>query len=150
MKIRVSFLAIVATLFLMISTITVKAQQSRELMLAGHKMDPPVGTGASGMVTVTLKNDTLSVTGDFSDLMSNYFGAYIMAEIRGKAGNVLYRLKADLDEEKTSGTFKESKNSFKLSPQELTMLREGKLFITVSSFDHKRGEIRSKIPPIKQ
>lgn len=149
MKVKLSIITLLAAFALLASTPFAQAQQSREIMLAGYKMDPPVGTSGSGLVTVTLHKDTLTVKGDFSDLMSPFYGAYIMGDIRGRPGNVIYSLNADLNEEKTGGVFKAEQNSFELSPGQKSMLKEGNLYITVASQDHQRGEIRAKIPPMK-
>lgn len=149
MKAKLSIFTLVTAFALLVSTQCARAQQSRKIMLAGYKMDPPVGTSGSGLVTVTLHKDTLSVKGDFSDLMSPFYGAYIMGEIRGRPGNTMYSLNADLNKEQTGGVFKAEKNSFVLSAAQKSMLKEGKLYITVASQEHQRGEIRAKIPPLK-
>ena len=138
-------LAVLTLLFTFDAT---HAQQSRDITLAGYKMNPTVGTTGTGFVTVSLHRDTLSVEGEFSELMSPFSGAYIMGEIRGEAGNVLYRLKADLNEEKKGGQFKRKKNTFVLSKAQKAMLREGKLHLTITSREHSNGEIRAKIPPM--
>lgn len=126
----------------------VQAQQSTEVLLAGYKMEPRVGTTGSGLATIERSGDTLRVHGEFSDLMSPYSGAYIMGEIMGKSGNVIYRLNAELKEGKKAGVFKKEENTFVLSPAQKKMLREGQLFLTVATNDHSRGEIRAKIPPL--
>lgn len=149
MKTRAAFFTIFTVFLILISTVSAQGQQTREVMLAGYKMEPRVGTGASGLVTIHLHKDTLSVKGGFTDLMSKFYGAYIMGEIRGQAGNVIFKLKADLNENKTGGRFKPGENSFALSAAHKKLLNKGKLFITVASWDHQRGEIRAKIPPMK-
>ncbi len=124
---------------------SVSAQQSRNITLAGYKMKPRVATSGSGVVDVTLRGDTLSVTGEFSDLMGQYSGAYIMVNIRRESGNQLYNLTAEVSDDKKSGTFKAKENRFVLSPSEKALLKKGELFITVNTFDHQRGEIRGDI-----
>jgi len=138
---------IISVLFLASFAIppTAIAQQSQNITLAGYKMKPRVGTSGSGVVDVTLHGDTLSVAGGFSDLMGQYSGAYIMVNIRGKSGNQLYDLTAEVSEDKKSGTFKAKENRFVLSPSEKALLKKGELFITVNTFEHQRGEIRGNI-----
>ncbi|NIT62065.1 MAG: hypothetical protein GWN00_39485, partial [Aliifodinibius sp.] len=70
-------------IFWMLSNSTdVKAQQSKKIILAGYKHKPPVSTTGSGLATVTLHGDTLTVKGKFEDLSTNYSGAYLMVSIR--------------------------------------------------------------------
>lgn len=127
---------------------TVQAQQSKKIILAGYHHKPPVPTTGSGLATVQLYGDTLSVRGKFKDLTGNFSGAYLMVSIRGQGGNQLYRLKADLNNEKTGGTFIREENRFILSPSEKALLKKGDLYINVSSFENQKGELRGNIGPM--
>ena len=122
------------------------AQRSQTLMLAGYKHKPPVRTSGSGMATVTLKGDTLKVKGDFEDLTGNYSGAYIMVSLRrGEGGNQLHSLKANLNAEKTGGTLEADENTFALSKAEKELLKKGRLYINICSFENRNGELRGDI-----
>jgi len=136
-------------LLLSLHPTTVTAQQSKDIILAGYKMKPTVRTTGSGFVTVTLHNDSLSVDGEFSDLMSPYYGAYVMGEIRGNAGNVIHKLKVDLGDSKTDGLINKKKNTFALTAGQLALLKKGNLYITIASQEHQTGEILGKIPPMQ-
>lgn len=125
------------------------AQQSQEITLAGYKMQPKVATSGSGSITVTLKGDTLNVEGNFKNLTDRFSGGYIMVSLKGHPGNQIYRLKAQLNDEKTGGTLKTEDNSFVLSEGEKELLKKGDLYITISSFNHQKGELRGNISPIK-
>lgn len=125
-----------------------RAQQSAKVTLTGFHHTPPVATSASGLVTVELRNDTLKVHGEFSELNNWYHGAYIQAGKKGERGNQLFRLKADVNEERTGGKFKRDNNSFALNEAQKVLLRKGELYINVSSYDKKGGEIRGQIPPM--
>lgn len=128
----------------------VQAQQSKKITLAGYKHDPPVSTSGSGVATVTLQGDTLTVKGKFENLTGNFSGGYIMISIRGHAGNQLYRLKATLrEDDKSSGTFKAKENRFGLSAAEKQLLKEGDLYLNISSFENPKGELRGDIGPMK-
>lgn len=126
----------------------VHAQQSAQITLAGYKHEPTVATSASGLVTVTLKGDTLKVKGDFSDLNNWYHGAYIHVGKKGENGNQLFRLKAELNEDRTGGTFDPEANSFVLNQAQKELLAKGEFYINITSYDHKSGEIRGQIPPM--
>lgn len=125
-----------------------KAQQSKKIILAGYKHKPPVSTTGSGMATVTLHGDTLTVKGKFEDLSANYSGAYLMVTIRGQGGNQLYRLKVELNEEKTGGKLIGKENRFVLSPAQKALLKKGELYINISSFENQKGELRGNIGPL--
>ena len=122
-----------------------KAQKSQQVILAGYKQKPPVHTSGSGMVTVTLQGDTLSIEGDFKNLISPFSGAYLMVSIKGRGGNQLYQLKTELNEEKTGGKFPEKQNRFTLSEGEKELLKKGELYINITSYDHQGGELRGDI-----
>lgn len=123
--------------------------QKADIILAGYKMKPRVATSGSGLLSVALHGDTLEVSGNFSDLTHPYSGAYIMVSLKGQAGNQLYTLTTQLNEEKTGGTLKAEDNKIVLSPAAKQLLKKGELYITISSFEHQRGELRGNIPPME-
>ena len=145
-RLSIYILTILLGIFWMLSdTMDAKAQQSKKIILAGYKHKPPVSTTGSGMATVTLHGDTLTVKGKFEDLSANYSGAYLMVTIRGQGGNQLYRLKVELNEEKTGGKLIGKQNRFVLSPAQKALLRKGELYIIISSFENQKGELRGNI-----
>src|SRR5699024_487009 len=123
-------------------------QQSRIIILAGYHQEPPVSTSGSGVVTVAFHHDTLSVSGDFSDLTSPYRGAYIMVGEKGEFGNMLFRLKVNPNEDRTGGVLNAGENAFFLSDVQKPLLRKGELYINITSRNHSRGELRGQIPPM--
>ena len=148
-RLSIYILTILLGIFWMLSdTMDAKAQQSKKIILAGYKHKPPVSTTGSGMATVTLHGDTLTVKGKFEDLSANYSGAYLMVTIRGQGGNQLYRLKVELNEEKTGGKLIGKQNRFVLSPAQKALLRKGELYIIISSFENQKGELRGNIGPL--
>ncbi len=148
-RLAIYIFAFLAGIFWILSDSTVvHAQQSKKIILAGYHHKPPVPTTGSGSATVKLHDDTLTVKGKFKDLTGNFSGAYLMVSLRGQGGNQLYRLKADLNEEKNSGTFIGKKNKFVLSPAEKALLKKGDLYINISSFENQKGELRGNIGPM--
>lgn len=144
--ILLSILVIIGTM--LITPQATQAQQTKRVLLGGHKFDPPVATTGSGAVTVELKNDTLRVHGEFSDLTTNFSGAYIMLMMRDGPGNQIYRLKVNLNEDKTGGTLDAKENAFVLGKGQLELLKAGELFINIATFDNRGGEIMGMIPPM--
>ncbi len=131
------------------SPIKALAQKSQEITLAGYKMQPKVATSGSGAVSVKLKEDTLTVEGDFKNLNGRFSGGYIMVNLQGHPGNQIHRLKAQLNEEKNGGSLKAEENRFELSEGQKELLKNGDLFIIISTFEHPKGEIRGDISPMK-
>ncbi|HET6528699.1 MAG TPA: CHRD domain-containing protein [Balneolaceae bacterium] len=121
------------------------AQQTERIILAGYKLEPAVPTAASGLAVVELKNDSLQISGDFSELSAPFYGAYIMFGEKGEAGNQLFTLNVNLSENRRSGVLKADENTFVLSLLEKKLLQAGKFYILISSFDHQHGEIGGRI-----
>ncbi|MDZ7716892.1 MAG: CHRD domain-containing protein [Balneolaceae bacterium] len=143
-------LTYIMLLGLLMITTQAFAQESRTIILGGHNSVPKVTTPATATITVTLKKDSLMVEGSFSDLKNYYYGAAIFYGKKGERGNQMFRLDADVAENHVSGTFSPSKNTFKLTEGQLQELANGHLYISIYSYDHKHGEIRAQIPPIKR
>ncbi len=124
------------------------SQTTVELTLAGYNQVPPVRTPASGTVEITVEGDSLFVKGEFSDLREYYRGAYIHYGKEGETGNRMYQLNTDLNEDKVSGEFKSEKNRFYLREAQKEALRNGRLYVNITSNRYRGGELRVQIPPI--
>ena len=125
------------------------AQQRSFVELAGYHEVPSVPTPASGSAEVILDNDSLYVSGDFSDLRAPYHSAFIHYGKPGETGNRIFRLDVNLDEDQQSGTFSKSDNRFKLTDALKHHLKNGHLYINISSHRYQTGEIRGQIPAMK-
>ncbi|MGK7370953.1 MAG: CHRD domain-containing protein [Candidatus Halalkalibacterium sp. M3_1C_030] len=123
-------------------------QNGQTLILAGYKTVSKVQTPATGELNVSLKGDSLSVQGSFTNLSSYYFGSAIFYGEKGERGNQIIDLNPTIADNKTSGTFEKSKNTFKLTEGQLEALSNGNLYISIMSFDHQRGELRTQLPPM--
>ena len=125
------------------------AQQSKEIILGGFNHEPAVRTSGTGLATITFEGDTLRISGDFSNLSSAFRGAYVMIGKKGESGNMLLRLKAELDDSRTGGTINAESNTFELNDVQKPLLKAGELYINITSSNHSRGELRGQIPPMK-
>jgi hypothetical protein len=134
--------------FLVIHSMELYAQSTYEFDLAGYHMVPAVHTTASGMIEVTIKADSLFVSGHFEELRGLYWSAYIHHGLHNETGNRLIRLTADVSDDHHSGTFSADNNAFRLSEAVRKALSEGKLYLVVSSDRYKQGEIRGQLPMI--
>lgn len=124
------------------------AQHTVHVNLAGFNHSPMVRTPASGFVQITFENDSLYVEGEFSDLRGPYWASFIHYGAPGKTGHRMFRLKAEIGEDKHSGTFNREENAFKLTEAHTDALRKGLLYINISSARFQHGEIRGQIPPM--
>lgn len=137
---------IVTITFFLILPIVLFAQRNQpEIILNGVNMVPNVQTPATGTAKIWVESDTLYVSGDFMHLQSYYFASNIHYGEEGETGNPIYKLKPDISEDHTSGSFDPEKNKFKLSEAMAEAYNNGALYITVASDKHRRGEIRGQV-----
>lgn len=122
------------------------AQTTYPVTLSGMEQVPSVRTAASGTAEVYVESDTLYVSGTFSDLSGHYWAAFVHYGAEGEEGNRMFRLTAELNEEKDGGTFSFEENKFHLRELQREALREGNLYINISSDRYQEGEIRGQIP----
>ncbi len=133
-------------IILLLTSLPLLAQVTAEVTLAGYNHRPIVHTPAAGLIQVTFENDSLYVEGEFSDLRGYYWAAYIHYGEPGKSGHRMFRLKAELGDDKHSGVFRKEDNAFDLTEAQLDALRKGHLYINISSNRFQHGEIRGQIP----
>jgi len=136
-------------IFIMIFSTSI-AQKTSYVTLAGYHQVPAVRTPASGFVEVTLKDDSLFVSGEFSDLRALYHSAFIHYGKPNETGNRIFRLDPELNEDHQSGSFFQDTNRFKLTGVLKRHLENGHLYINISSHRYQTGEIRGQIPPMKK
>lgn len=144
MRVKILFLII----FMGVITVSATAQTTVEVMLAGYNHVPSVSTPGTGMIEITVEGDSLFVSGSFKDLREYYLGAGIHYGKANESGNELYRLSAELNEEKTGGVFKAEENRFELREAQKEALRNGRMYINVRSNRNRSGEIRGQVPPL--
>ncbi|MFU8811631.1 MAG: CHRD domain-containing protein [Balneolaceae bacterium] len=125
------------------------AQISAQVALTGQEQVPAVRSAGFGTFTVTATSDSLFVEGEFSDLRGYYTSAHVQFGARGDRGNPIFRLSIDtIDEERKNGTFSAEKNRFALNEALRNALKEGRLYLNISTNRHQMGEIRGQIPPL--
>jgi hypothetical protein len=124
------------------------AQTKASIELAGYNSVPAVRTPAVGHLEITVEGDSLFVSGSFEDLREYYLGASIHFGRADETGNQIYRLTAELNEDKTSGEFNAEENRFGLREAQKEALRNGRMYISIRSNRNRSGEIRGQIPPM--
>ncbi len=143
---------LISVLFLLLIASTLEAQEYRAILSGNHETFP-VLSGANGDVSITLTDDTLTVSGPFSDIISGVDttiagGAHIHTGIAGVNGGIAIGLKPTLSEGLNGGMFEVASNTFILDEATKTALSERRLYINVHSNDYASGEIRGQILPV--
>lgn len=125
-----------------------EAQKSREVLLSGYKQKPIIATSGTAYMTVEIHSDTLSISGEFNNLSGEFRAAVLMAGEPNHPGNQLFRLKAEVAEDRNNGIFEPKDNRFELGPAQRDLLRSGELFLMITSTEYPNGELRGQIPPM--
>jgi len=121
--------------------------------LAGSNEAPPVLSPANGQVILTLCEDTLTVSGAFSDFSSPFdpsigmTGAHLHRGLAGQNGGIEILLNPELEGSNLAGTFLPTSNTVALtSGQKDTLLSRG-YYVNLHSQDNPSGEIRGQVVP---
>ncbi len=140
-------LALVAVALFFFAATPVWAQ-SFTANLAGANEVPSVETDASGTVTAALDGLTLTLSGSFDNLESDYnadIGSHIHAAAAGANGPVIIPLSPTLDNDNLGGTFEAANNTFTLTQDQADDLAAGLLYVNIHSISNPSGEIRGQI-----
>ncbi len=122
------------------------AQTTSNIVLSGQDNVPRIQTPALGNVDVTVHGDSLFVSGTFENLRGSYWAAFVQYGPPGESGNRIFRLTVDLNEDRNGGEFDEEKNRFEMRPAIREALKNGNLYVQISTNSHQNGEIRGQIP----
>ena len=117
-----------------------------------NELPCPVTTTGFGEVTATLEGNTLTVTGSFANLTSDFDadvmgGAHIHTGMAGMGGPITYLLDTDVDADLRGGSFSAANNTFELSDDEVETLRARGFYVNIHTEDFGGGEIRGQIVP---
>lgn len=113
----------------------------------GSQEVPPVTTGASGQVVADLTGLTLTVSGSFHNLESNYTASHIHVGLPGIAGPVIFPLTVTLSADQTSGDIPAAENIFTLTSGQIDTLLRNEFYVNIHSEMHPGGEIRGQLLP---
>lgn len=115
--------------------------------LAGANEVPAVVTSATGTVVATVGDDgtTVTITGRFSGLESDYRMSHIHIGPAGSNGGVIFPLVPTVDDDSRGGTFEAANNTFTFSADQITALESDGLYINIHSADNGGGEIRGQL-----
>lgn len=120
--------------------------------LSGASQTPVVASTAEGHIMVAYTNDSIRVSGSFSNLSaaadtSIVGGIHIHSGMAGSNGGVEIVLNANYSNDLRSATIDASNNTFALSTEQKEALMMRGLYINVHSLNFPAGEIRGQIVP---
>jgi hypothetical protein len=108
--------------------------------LTGAEETPPVTTSAAGHGTIKIAKDN-SVSGEVKTTGIEGTAAHIHLGAPGESGPPIITLTKGAD-----GAWAVPAGS-KLTDEQLTAFKAGKLYVNVHSAEHKPGEIRAQLKP---
>lgn len=105
-----------------------------------------------GAVKAELLGTELVITGTFRGLSSAVAtdvsgGAHVHLGYAGATGGIQFGLKATIDANGLGGRFEAKDNTFTLTADQVTQLRNRQLYVNVHSATQRSGEIRSQLLP---
>jgi len=128
-----------------------KSDAYYEVIMSGGWEIPEVPTTARGALVVELKGDIVHVSGSFSGLSSTADvgegAAHIHWAGAGGVGAALFGLTPKYDANYKGGVFNAQANSFRLTPSQINVLKERRLYADLHSIIYPSGEIRGQILP---
>ena len=116
--------------------------------LSGANEVPPVDTEASGAVEAVLDGLSLTVSGSFEGLVTDYntaVGSHIHRAAADANGPVIFPLNPTLDGDNRGGTFEPGNNTFTLTQAEADDLAAGLYYVNVHSVGNPSGEVRGQL-----
>lgn len=142
-------------LFIMLFAFGIQAQQTYVATLSGEQQVPPIESEASGTVTVLLEDSTITVTGSFKGLESDFNasiagGAHLHIAYAGSNGAVSVPIDATVDSTLRSGVFEADSNRYELDADQLAALQERRMYVNIHTIDIPSGELRGQVLPAAQ
>jgi hypothetical protein len=110
----------------------------------------PVASTARGGVIAELSGARMTLTGSFSDLISDFNpnvrgGAHLHVAPAGQNGGIQIELVTALDANARGGVFEAASNTFTLTAEQVTALRTGGMYANVHTQTFGSGETRGQL-----
>jgi len=126
------------------------AQMEYVTALSGHQEVPSTTTQAEGVVEMTLRGDSLDVSGDIDALSSPIDfsivgGAHIHSGYIGQNGPLVLPIRVTQDPDDLSAEFVDTTYFVGDIPNFQTLLDNGQAYVNVHTLDWASGEVRGQI-----
>jgi len=117
--------------------------------LAGSNEVPPVNSTGVGALVGELKGDTLTLSGSFNNLTSNFNGgSHLHLAFAGQTAPVAVPLVPIVAADNRNGVFEAAANKITLTAAQKDALPARKLYANVHTTTYPGGELRGQIVPI--
>jgi hypothetical protein len=128
------------------------AQTNFTATLSGTQENPVALTTGYGAINATLSGNTLTVSGSFAGLTSNFDanvagGAHIHKAIAGRNGGIELLLTTTVSANLKSGTYDAANNTFTLTAAQVAALNAREFYINIHSVAFPGGELRGQLLP---
>lgn len=114
-------------------------------LVSGTNEVPPTNSTASGKIFASLNGNTLTISGSFTGLSSNYVGSHIHQGAAGVNGPVLFTLNPVTNLPPLSGEYFTVNNVFLLTDNQKILLHQSELYVNIHSVNFPNGEIRAQL-----
>ena len=121
------------------------AQAAYQASLIGGNEVPAVTTPADGIAKVFIDGTTVTVSGSFKSLPTEYVASHIHRGVPGENGPVALTLTAGLSLDKTEGSWEFGNNTFTVSQALADSLANGLAYVNLHTTGNPSGEIRGQI-----
>ena len=127
------------------------AQKFKAILSGSNEVHNPLTT-AKGEVWGRLDGNSLTVWGWFSDLQGDFDdqiagGSHIHLGYAGSNGGIEFGLTPTLDMDNRGGMYDSTKNTFTLSNQQVTDLKNRMLYVNIHTKYSAAGELRAQFVP---
>ena len=121
------------------------AQAAYQASLIGGNEVPAVTTPADGIAKVFIDGTTVTVSGSFTGLLTEYVASHIHRGAPGENGPVALALTAGLSLDKTEGSWEFANNTFTVTQALADSIANGLAYVNLHTVGNPSGEIRGQI-----
>ncbi|MDZ4698808.1 MAG: CHRD domain-containing protein [Rhodothermales bacterium] len=119
-------------------------------MLSGGSQSPGVLSRGTGVIDAILEDTTLTVSGTFSGLETDFNvavagGAHLHNGLAGQGGGIAIGLTVTLDGDNRGGQFEAANNTFALTPEQVASLSARALYMNIHTLGNPGGELRGQM-----
>ncbi|MCB9080170.1 MAG: CHRD domain-containing protein [Lewinellaceae bacterium] len=127
-----------------------KSSKYYQAGLFGSQEVPAVMSNGSGMLMLEVEGDTLTVTGAFQGLSSDFNpavagGSHLHNGLAGSNGGIAIRLNATVNPDNRSGTYLAANNKFALTSEQKDLLEQRRIYANIHTTGFGGGELRGQV-----